>query len=178
MDDIQVEELLKDLRDRSNEFFKDQASQLDWQQLQQRVAGLLRAMGGGPQGSPAGPDRGRDIIASPVGFGLESPGILLEVKHRPTTPSDPRTSAISSAAATGTTKGPYVSTGGITKDAHQEAERAYIPLVLLDLDGLVEAVEDQYETLDITTQRLLPLAKVYWPAWRADIGDSLPRRTP
>lgn len=29
-----------------------------------------------------GPDRGRDILASPDGLGLEEPRIIVEVKHR------------------------------------------------------------------------------------------------
>lgn len=163
-EDVQVEELLKDLRDRSNEFIKDQVSQLDWQQLQELVAGLLRAMGYKTQVSPAGPDRGRDIIASPDGFGFESPRIVVEVKHRPTTAIGSQDIRSFIGGRHKDDKGLYVSTGGFTKDSHYEAERANIPLTLLDLDGLVQAVLDQYENLDITTQRLLPLAKVYWPA--------------
>jgi restriction system protein len=61
-------------------------------------------------------------------------------------------------------KGLYVSTGGFTKDARYEAERASIPLTLMDLDDLVMALLEHYETMDIDTQRLIPLRKVYWPA--------------
>jgi restriction system protein len=53
--------------------------------------------------------------------------------------------------------------GGYTKDARYEAERARVPLTLMDLDTLVRALLDVYEQLDQPTQRLLPLRKLYWP---------------
>ena len=57
-----------------------------------------------------------------------------------------------------------MSTGGFTKDARYEAERARIPLTLMDMDDLVRALLDHYERMDIDMQRLLPLRKLYWPA--------------
>ena len=76
------EELYKDIQARSTEFIKDQISRLNWESMQNLVAGLLRAMGYKTRVSSAGPDRGKDIIASPDGFGFESPRIVVEVKHR------------------------------------------------------------------------------------------------
>ncbi len=61
-------------------------------------------------------------------------------------------------------KGLYVSTGGFTKDARYEAERASIPTTLMDLDQLVDAVIEHYEQLDSESRVLLPLAQLYWPA--------------
>jgi len=60
-------------------------------------------------------------------------------------------------------KGLYVSTGGFTKDAHYEAERANIPVKLMNLPELVNALLENYEKLDIETQRLIPLKKTYLP---------------
>ena len=57
----------------------------------------------------------------------------------------------------------YVSTGGFTKDARYEAERANIPVTLMDLDQLVDAVTDNYEKMDVEVKTLLPLSKLYWP---------------
>ncbi len=51
---------------------KDRISALDWSEMQELVAGILRAMGYKTQVSPAGADRGKDIIASPDGFGFET----------------------------------------------------------------------------------------------------------
>ena len=47
------------------------------------IAALLRAMGFKARVTPKGPDRGRDVIASPDGLGLQQPRIVAEVKHRP-----------------------------------------------------------------------------------------------
>jgi restriction system protein len=60
-------------------------------------------------------------------------------------------------------KGLYVSTGGFSKDAYYEAERASIPMTLMTLDDLVEALIANYENIDIEAQRLVPLKRVYWP---------------
>ncbi len=61
-------------------------------------------------------------------------------------------------------KGLYVSTGGFSKEAKYEAERANIPLTLMDVDDLVHAIVEHYDRMDTETQALLPLRKVYWPA--------------
>lgn len=155
-------DLLIDIEERASEFIKDRISKLDWEEMQELVAGLLRAMGYKTNVSPMGPDRGKDIVASPDGFGFESPRIVVEVKHRK--------GAMGSQAIRSflggrhkDDKGLYVSTGGFSKDAHYEAERANIPITLLNLDDLVETMIDYYEKLDPEIQRLVPLKRVYWP---------------
>ena len=59
--------------------------------------------------------------------------------------------------------GPEPSTGGFTKDAYYEAERASIPVTLMNVGDLVEALTDLYENLDVETKQLVPLKRVYWP---------------
>lgn len=159
-----VDTLLKDIQGKAFEFIKDKVSRLDWEELQELVAGLLRAMGYKTRISPSGPDRGKDIVASPDGFGFESPRIVVEVKHR--TGSTMGSQEIRSflGGRHKDDKGLYVSTGGFSKDARYEAERASIPLMLMDLDDLVMALLEHYEKMDIDTQRLIPLRKLYWPA--------------
>jgi restriction system protein len=160
----EVDALLKDVQGKAFEFIKDKVSRLDWEEMQELVAGVLRAMGYKTRISPSGSDRGKDIVASPDGFGFESPRIVVEVKHR-------------TGAATGSQevrsflggrhkddKGLYVSTGGFSKEARYEADRASIPVTLMDLDDLVKALLEHYEKIDVDTQRLIPLRKVYWPA--------------
>jgi restriction system protein len=80
--EVDVQNLLDDLKSKAREFIKDKIISLDWDEMQQLVAGLLRAMGYKTQVSPPGSDRGKDIIASPDGLGLEQPRIVVEVKHR------------------------------------------------------------------------------------------------
>lgn len=162
-DIIDERALLDDVHARAMEFIKDRVIRLDWDDMQHLVAGLLRAMGYKTQVSPAGPDRGRDIVASPDGFGFENPRIVVEVKHR--TGSQMGSQDIRSflGGRHANDKGLYVSTGGFTKDARYEADRATIPLTLMDVDDLVKAVVEYYDSMDIETQRLLPLRKLYWP---------------
>lgn len=154
--------LLDDIEERAREFTKDRISGLEWDEMQELVAGILRAMGYKTEVSPHGPDRGKDIVASPDGFGFESPRIVVEVKHRK---GQMGAQAIRSflGGRHKDDKGLYVSTGGFSKDAHYEAERANIPITLLTLDGLVEKLLEHYDELDPEIQRLVPLKKVYWP---------------
>jgi restriction system protein len=155
-------DLLEDIEARAIEFIKDKISSLDWDEMQELVAGLLRAMGYKTRVSPAGPDRGKDIVASPDGFGFENPRIVVEVKHRREAMGS---SAIRSflGGRHQDDKGLYVSTGGFSKDAYYEAERANIPVTLLNLDGLVETLLEYYDKMDPEMQRLVPLKKVHWP---------------
>lgn len=56
-----------------------------------------------------------------------------------------------------------VSTGGFTREALYEAERANVPITLTDLDMLVSLVIQNYDQFDADARALLPLRKVYWP---------------
>ncbi len=155
--------LLKDVQARSHEFIKDRISKMDWDEMQQLVAGLLRAMGYKTRISPTGPDRGKDIVASPDGFGFESPRIVVEVKHRKGAMGSQEIRSFLGGRHKDD-KGLYVSTGGFTKEARYEAERSSIPLTLMDADGLTAAIAEYYDKMDAESRALLPLIRVYWPA--------------
>lgn len=162
-DETQVDLLFKDVQNKAFEFIKDKISKLEWEDLQELVAGLLRAMGYKTRVSPSGPDRGKDIVASPDGFGFESPRIVVEVKHRTGNAMGSQEIRSFLGGRHKDDKGLYVSTGGFSKDARYEAERASIPLTLMDLDDLVAAILEHYEKMDADTQRLISLRRVYWP---------------
>jgi restriction system protein len=138
--------LLKDVQARSIEFIKDRISRLDWDEVQELIAGLLRAMGYKPRVSPVGADRGKDIVASPDGFGFESPRIVVEVKHRKGAMGSQEIRSFLGGRHKDD-KGLYVSTGGFTKDALYEAERSSIPLTLMDADDLALAITEYYDKL-------------------------------
>lgn len=160
--DSEALDLLEDIEERASEFIKDKISKISWKDMQELVAGILRAMGYKTEVSSAGPDLGKDIVASPDGFGFESPRIIVEVKHRKGAMGS---SAIRSflGGRHKDDKGLYVSTGGFTKDARYEAERANIPITLLNMDDLVKKLVEHYEKIDHKTQRLVPLKMLYWP---------------
>lgn len=158
------EDLLKEIQSRSHEFIKDEVSKLDWEELQELVAGVLRGMGYKTQVSAPGSDRGKDIIASPDGFGFEQPRIVVEVKHRKNQTMGSQEIRSFIGGRHKDDKGLYVSTGGFTKDARYEAERAPIPVMLMDLDDLVSAIVEHYDSMDAEAKALIRLTRVYWPA--------------
>jgi restriction system protein len=102
-------------------------------------------------------------VALPDGFGFESPCIIVEAKHRTGSAMGSQEVRSFLGGRHKDDKGLYVSTGGFSKDARYEAERASIPLTLMDIDDLVTAILKHYEHMDADTQRLLALRKIYWP---------------
>jgi len=147
----------------ATEAIKDRIDRLEWDDMQELVAGILRAMGYKTRVSPPGADRGRDIFASPDGLGLEEPRIVVEVKHRDGKMSAPQIRSFLGGLRTGD-RGLYVSTGGFSKDAKMEADRSPIPLTLLVLDDLVKLLVEHYDKADSVTRSMIPLVKMYWPA--------------
>lgn len=145
------------------ERIKDRTLSLSWDEMEQLVAGVLRSMGYHAEVTPKGPDGGRDVVASPDPLGLESPRIIAEVKHRRGTIGAPQVRAFIGGLRA-SDRGLYVSTGGFTKEARYEADRANVPVRLLDLDGLVKLYVDSYDRADAETRSLLPLTRIWWPA--------------
>ena len=80
--DEEIVDPFADIQSAAIERIKDLVSAIGPRDMEQLVAGVLRAMGYKTQVSPVGADRGKDIIASPDGFGFENPRIVVEVKHR------------------------------------------------------------------------------------------------
>jgi len=158
------EDVFESMASRAHEFIKDRVNALSWEDMQDLVAGLLRSLGYKTRVSDAGPDRGKDIVASPDGFGFESPRIVVEVKHRKGAMGAPDVRSFLGGRHP-QDKGLYVSTGGFTREARYEAERANIPLALMDLDELVMSLLEQYHKLDLETQQLVPLKRIFVPAW-------------
>lgn len=154
----------RDVIDRAHEFIKDRILSLDPDEMESLVAALLRAMGYKARVTPKGPDRGRDILASPDGLGFQPPRIIAEVKHRPREAMGaPQLRAFIGGLRQGD-HGLYVSTGGYTREARYEADRASVPVTLVDLDELASLVVEHYEGFDSDGRSLIPLLRVYWPA--------------
>lgn len=157
------EEIRTATYDNGIELIKDRVNQLDWEDMERLVAGLLKAMGYYARITPKGPDGGRDVIASPDALGLESPRIVVEVKHRKESMGAPAIRSFIGGLRAGY-RGLYVSTGGFTKEARYEADRANVPMRLLDLDGFVRHYVDVYDKTDEETHDILPLTRIWWPA--------------
>lgn len=157
------EETLAATYDNGIELIKDRVNQLDWEDMERLVAGLLKAMDYCARVMPKGPDGGRDVVASPDALGLESPRIVAEVKHRKGAMGAPAVRAFIGGLRAGD-RGLYVSTGGFTKEARYEADRANIPVRLLDLDAFVRHYVEIYDKTDDDTRSILPLTRIWWPA--------------
>jgi restriction system protein len=147
----------------ARERLKDRIISLDNSEMEELLAALLRALGFKTIVSPTGPDRGVDVLASPDGLGLQDPVIKAEVKHRKNTAIGSQEVRSFITALRTTAKGIYLSTGGFTKDARYEAERATTSVTLMDLDDLARLIETHYDSFDAEGRGLLPLTKVYWP---------------
>ena len=159
------EETLAATYDNGVELIKDRVNQLDWEDMERLVAGMLKAMGYCARVMPKGPDGGRDVVASPDALGLESPRIVAEVKHRKGAMGAPAVRSFIGGLRAGD-RGLYVSTGGFTKEARYEADRANVPVRLLDLDAFVRHYVDVYDKADDDTRSILPLTRIWWPAQR------------
>jgi restriction system protein len=160
--DQQLDMIKDDYMGRSRDFIKDKILTLNWEEMQELVAGVLRGMGYKTVVSSKGADRGKDIMASPDGLGLEVPKILVEVKHRSGQMGGKEIRSFSAVLRDGE-KGLYVSTGGFSSDAKLEADRSKIPVTLIDSDMLVNLIIQYYDKFDMDTIKLVPLTKIYWP---------------
>ncbi len=149
---------------KAREFLKDRLLKLAPDDMEVLVASLLRAMGYKARVTPKGPDRGRDVIASPDGLGLQAPRISVEVKHRPNTAMGSSEIRSFLGGIRDGDCGLYVSTGGFTKEAHYEADRATVPTTLIDLESLAELVVENYERFDAEGRALVPMVRLYWPS--------------
>lgn len=162
-DKVELAIIKDDVVSKAQEFIKDKVMSLDWEEMQELIAGLLRGMGYKTIVSPKGSDRGRDIQASPDGLGLEDPRIIVEVKHRSGQMGSKEVRSFITGVGHGS-KGLYVSTGGFSKEAKYEADRSTTPMTLIDIDMLVGLLVQYYDNLDADTRALVPLIKIYWPA--------------
>lgn len=88
---------------------------------------------------------------------------MVEVKHRSQAMGAPDVRGFVGALRS-PSRGLYVSTGGFTREAYYEGERASVPVTLIDLDELAALITEHYEGFDSEARALLPLVRVYWPA--------------
>jgi restriction system protein len=162
-DAVELEELRDETVKKADEFIEDAISELDPYEMQDLVAGILRAMGYRTTVSPPGADRGVDITASPDGLMLQEPRIFVEVKHRANSPMGSKEIRAFLGGRKPGDRCLYVSTGGFSKDAHYEADRSTVPLTLINLEALRKLLIDNYDRLDPEARALVPLRKFYWP---------------
>jgi len=138
-------------------------SPYDFQDL---VAGLLEAMGYRVLWvAPPGPDRGVDIVAGSDPLGVQDPRIKVQVKHRFASATDVSDLRAFMAVLGSRDVGIFVSAGGFTKAARDEArnhETRRLPL--LDLEQLLDLWISHYGKITEDKKLMLPLRPVYYLA--------------
>ncbi len=160
-----LKESFTDALTSARELIKERLTRQTWMQMQSLVAGVLRAMGYKTKISPYGGDKGKDIIASPDGLGLEQPRIFVEVKHqnRVQVGASEIRKFIGGRHAQND-RCLFVCTSGFSTEAEYEAERAAVPLTLIDGDDLIDLLIEHYERTDAETRAHFLLRRIYWPA--------------
>jgi restriction system protein len=133
--------------------------------FQNLVAALLRAMGYHVSWiAPPGPDKGMDILAHTDPLGTSVPRIKVQVKRRADKISADGLRSFM-AILGDQDVGIFVSTGGFTSDASSEArtqERRKVTLI--DSEKLFDLWVENYDKIEETDKRLLPLKPVYYLA--------------
>jgi restriction system protein len=140
-------------------------SEMNPYDLQNLVAALLRAMGYHVSWiAPPGPDKGIDILAHNDPLGTSTPRIKVQVKRRADKIRVDDLRSFMSLLGEHDV-GIFISTGGFTPDAESEARtKETRKLTLLDLEKLVDLWVKNYEKIDDSDKRLLPLKPVYYLA--------------
>lgn len=155
-------DLYEELRSQTGELVRAKIADLDAYQTQDLFAGILRSMGYFTQVAPEGKDGGVDIVASRDALGVEPPIVKVQVKARPTSRSGPsEIRELAGLLGPQDERGIFVSTGGYTRDAENDAKVARISLI--GMDRLVELLLENYAKLDQDTKSLVPLRRVYVP---------------
>lgn len=100
-------------------------------------------------------------MAHPDVFGFESPRIKVQVKHRKSTAGGPDIRNLIGALGEGE-KGLFVSTGGFTTEARNEA-RKNPRLTLLDAEEFVKLLIEYYPKMDSDYKPIVPLRRIWVP---------------
>jgi len=156
----------------------EEVEEVAWQQMQQLinainpyefqdlVADLLKAMGYFIYWvAPPGKDGGIDVIAYSDPLGAKGPRIKVQVKHKTgqSIPVEPLRAFLSVIGSDEI--GLYVSSGGFTSGAREEARsQDKRKITLIDLEALIELWIEYYPKLSQEAQQRLPLKPIYFPA--------------
>jgi restriction system protein len=150
----------EEVQAQADSMISDLLNKIDPYDFQDLAAGLLRAMGFNVRLGPQGADGRVDITAYPDAFGFQSPRIKVQVKHRKGQASAPEVQQLVGAA--GSNEALFVSTGGFTQQAYKEADK-HSKMALIDRDGFIRLLLDNYDKLNPEYQSMVPLKRIYVP---------------
>jgi restriction system protein len=154
---------VEEVESKSSELISDLIIGMDPFDFEELVAAVLRAMGYAAETTQDGSDFGVDIVAHPDELGFENPVIKVQVKR-----VSERTGNQDIGRFLGTfshdENGLFVSTGGYTRPATEEVRAAAQWVTLLDRDGFIDLLVDNYDKLEQEYRAQIPLKQVYVPA--------------
>jgi len=151
----EIEEITRDF------VLKQLAKELKGHPLADFVAHLLGAMGYRTKVSPAGPDKGVDIVAHKDELGFEPPIVKVQIKSTTGSVGDPEVSALYGKVAS-EEFGLLVTLGTFTTQAVNFAS-GKSNLRLIDAVELVDLILRHYDQFDSRYKGLIPLKRVYVP---------------
>src|SRR5699024_5222499 len=142
-------EVVEDLKGRASVMVQDKIDELDTWQMDYNA-----------DARPTGADGGIAVLAYKDALGFEEPIIKVQVKHRKSTAGAREVRELIGSNPSNANN-LFVSTGGFTRTAVQEAEHKSVKLI--DLEELVELIVTYYEGMPNDTKSLILLQKIYVP---------------
>jgi restriction system protein len=159
----QTREKLAELRKFTDNLVRTRVCMLDAARLRTLTLGLLGAMGFRVRaGDPLA--LGDAILASPDGFGLGGPRVLVEIRAG-REPVDRRVAAALIERIPGETSGMIVCPGGFDDHARRVAGRAPSGVVLVDAEELTALLLEHYREMSPEARAALPLSTLYLPVF-------------
>jgi len=126
------------------------------------VEQILLAKGFVTKSSPPGPDGGVDILAGSGPLGFDNPKICVQVKSQRSPIEAPKLRELDGAAKKfGADYGIFVSWGGFTKSALDEARNSFFQTRLWDQGALLEEIVQNYEKFSDDVKAEFPLKRIW-----------------
>jgi restriction system protein len=130
--------------------------------LERLVEGILKAQGYLTYHSPAGPDRGVDILAAPGSLGFGTPRICVQVKCTEGPVDHPTLSQLIGTMQTvKAQQGLLVSWGGFKPTVEKERANQFFAVRLWDQDDLIDELLKCYDKIDPDLRAELPLKQIW-----------------
>lgn len=130
--------------------------------MERLVDAILRAQGYVTYHSPAGADRGVDILAGSGDLGFGSPKICVQVKTEQAPVDHPTFSQLlGTMQAVGADQGILVSWSGFRSSVHREVPRHFFRVRLWDEKTLLDQLFQHYDRLDEEIRAEIPLKRIW-----------------
>lgn len=152
------------IREQAQDKILKHIQNLQWDEFQDLVAGLLGGMGYYISHiAGKGKDGGIDIIAYNDPLGTKQPRMIVQVKHKPT--SSVPSEDIQKLAGTmkrDSDVGIFVTSGVFSPLAKNEARTSNKHIELIDFNKLIELWTEYYNQIEDKYRKMLPLRPIYF----------------